>query len=228
MTGKFFGIGLGPGDPELLTLKAVRVLREAEVVVAPFSKKKGTGCAVLPLVQEFLKPGVEIAELPIPRVYDPQRLMEACRSIIHWLQAGKRVAFISRGNPMLYSKYVYIHEMLVRENIEVETIPGISSHEAASCRAGFPLAEEEEAITIYPVKEDDDQLEQVIASAESLVLLKVHKNLDNIIDLLEKHGFHSKAVLISRLGHEDEFIQRDLNQLREKQLTYLSTILARK
>ncbi|MZP29241.1 precorrin-2 C(20)-methyltransferase [Heliobacterium undosum] len=228
MKGKFYGVGVGPGDPELLTLKAVRLLGAADAIIAPYSKKKGTGCAALAIVRDRLSPGAEVYELPIPRAYDEEKVEGACQAIIELLDTGKITVFISRGDPMLYSKYVHIARRLEERGYPVETVPGVVSFTAAACRAGFPLADEEESITIVPVDDEASNIEPALRKSESVVLLKVHKNLDRIIDLLEQYGFKNQAVLISRCGMSGELIEPDLEKLRGQKLTYLSTILAKK
>ncbi|MTV49207.1 precorrin-2 C(20)-methyltransferase [Heliobacillus mobilis] len=228
MIGKLYGIGVGPGDPELLTVKAALALGRADVIIAPYSKKKGTRCSALGIVREFIRKDAEICDLPIPRAQDEEKLAEACTQIANLLEEGKNVAFIARGDSMLYSKYVPIFERLSKQKYEIVNIPGIISFSAISSAAGFPIADGDEAVTIIPVNDNCDNIEPSLASADTIILLKVHKNLDRIIDLLAAYGFKEQAVLVGRCGLPGEIIEKDLEKMRGKTLTYLSTIIARR
>ena len=109
--GKFTGIGVGPGDPELLTLKAVRALSEADVVIAPRTEKRGDSIA-LSIARPHMRSGTEVLELVFPMVYQAQELSDAWienRNIIQGrLDGGQKVVFLTLGDPMFYSTYIYV------------------------------------------------------------------------------------------------------------------------
>ncbi|MBM7868112.1 precorrin-2 C(20)-methyltransferase [Heliobacterium gestii] len=231
MKGTFTGIGVGPGDPELLTFKAARLISEADVIIAPLSKE-GRESTALRIVQSHIGPEAQVCHLEFPMTLDAEKLArswsENHQVILGFLRQGKKVVFITIGDPMVYSTYMYMYERLKEANVAITTVPGITSFTAASCRAGVPLAEAEETITIIPATTDCENLDQLFALSDTLVLMKVYKNKDQIIDLLEKHGLKSRAVLISRCGLDGEIIETDLDKVRGKAINYLSIIIAKK
>lgn len=229
--GKFYGIGVGPGDPELMTIKAARILSEADAIIAPYSKQ-GRDSTALRIAQQYIKPETEICYLEFPMTYDAEKLALSWshnhQTIAQLLLAGKSVAFITLGDPMVYSTYMYMYQRLKDEDFEIETIPGVTSFTAASSRAGFPLAEAEEIITIVPATGDCANLDKIFTVSDTLILMKVYKEKDRIIELLEKHGLKSNAVLVSRCGLDGEYIESDLDKVKGKPVNYLSIIIAKK
>lgn len=230
MKGIFYGIGVGPGDPELITLKAIHCLQQIDIVIAPRTGNR-TNSTALNIARPHLKEGIEILELTFPMVYDEHKLSDAWQNnqqiILGYLQQGKKVAFLTLGDPMLYSTYIYIHRLLAEHQMDTETIPGITSFCASASRVGFPLAEGDELLTIVPATCDPLKLKQALAISDNVVLMKVSKNTSNLIKELQEHGLADQAVMVSKCGHNDETINNNLTD-PELKATYLSTILAKK
>ncbi|ACV61474.1 precorrin-2 C20-methyltransferase [Desulfofarcimen acetoxidans DSM 771] len=231
MQGTFYGVGVGPGEPELITLKAVKILREADVVIAPRTEKK-KGSTALFIARSFIRQDAHILELVFPMVFDPDVLAAAWEHnkniIISFLNEGKNVAFLTLGDPMLYSTYFYIFKLLNGKGLKIETIPGVPSFCAAASRLGIPLAEDNDVLSIVPATLADEKIEKVLSCSDSIVMMRVYKNYDQIVGHLNRHGLSEKAVMISRCGFADEEITCNLNGSKDKKPNYLSTILARK
>lgn len=231
MSGIFYGIGVGPGDPELLTLKAVAVIREADVIIAPKTEKKEDSVA-LSIAKPYLKDDVEIVKLVFPMVYDCNQLSEAWESnknvIVELLQAGKKVIFLTLGDPMFYSTYIYVFRLLENSGFPIETIPGVPAFCAIGSKLGYPLVEGNDILSIIPATAERAKVEKALQFTDNVVLMKVSKDLNGIVEQLHKHELSNHAVMISRCGLPEEEIVRDIRTVQGKKVNYLSTILSRR
>ena len=164
MAGKLYGVGIGPGDPELITVKAKRILSEADVVAVPKTAAEKESLAQS-IAQSALEEGKELLELIFPMSFNEQVLQqswdEAVAKIRRELENGKSVAFITLGDPTVYSTYMYIHKQLHIEGFDTEIIPGITSFCASAARAGVSLGENRETIAIIPSAYESAQMEDV-------------------------------------------------------------------
>lgn len=231
MQGTFYGVGVGPGDPGLITLKAAKILREADVVIAPRAEKRESSTALF-IARSFIRQDAQVLELVFPMVFDPDHLAAAWdhnkNVIMSFLSEGKNVAFITLGDPMLYSTYFYIYRLLEGKGIKIETVPGVTSFCAAASRLGLPLAEGNEVLSIVPATLAEEKIEKVLSCSDSLVLMRVYKNYGQIVGQLNRCGLSENAVMVSRCGFTDEEIIYNLGNSRDKKPNYLSTILSRK
>ena len=231
MQGTFYGVGVGPGDPDLITLKAVKILREVDVVIAPRTEKKESSIALF-IASSFIREDAHILELVFPMVFDPDLLAAAWEQnknvIMSFLSEGRNVAFLTLGDPMLYSTYFYIYRLLEGKGIKIETVPGVTSFCAAASRLGLPLAEGNDVLSIVPATLAEEKIEKVLSCSDSIVLMRVYKNYDQIVGQLNRCGLSEDAVMISRCGFADEEITNNLNDNGDKKPNYLSTILTRK
>lgn len=231
MQGTFYGVGVGPGDPELITLKAVKVLREAEVIIAPRAEKK-QGSIALFIARSFIRPEARVLELVFPMVFEQDHLTAAWEQnkdiILSFLDEGKNVVFLTLGDPMLYSTYFYIYRLLAGKGLKIETIPGVTSFCASASRLGLPLAEGDEVLSIVPATLPEEKMEKVLSYSDSIVLMRVYKNYRRIAGQLKRSGLSGNAVMISRCGFADEEIIYNLIEGENRKFNYLSTILARK
>lgn len=214
MTGKFIGIGVGPGDPELLTLKAVKALKLADVLCVPKSHAKKPRIAlgmVQQILQERAKPP-EIIELVFPMTKDEmnnRKLWVKDATIVSSMaKAGKLIAFITLGDPMLYSTFLYLYEF-VKETypeVELEIIPGVTSVTAAAASAKLPLAEREESVSIIPSDIDPALIEETARSADNVVFMKCAYRVKELIHVLQRAGFgeNSTIALVKRCTLPEE------------------------
>lgn len=231
MAGIFYGVGVGPGDPQLLTLKAVEVIKSADVIIAPKTEKKEDSTA-LSIARPYLKEDVEILKLIFPMINDSERLALAWQdnkeAILEQLEAGKKVVFLTLGDPMFFSTYMYVYRLLKDCGHQIETIPGIPAFCAMGSQLGLPLAEGNDVMCIVPATMDEAGLDKILETADNVVLMKVYKNFAKIRESLKKHGFSDNAVMVSKCGLPDEVISYDLETVDADTVNYLSTILAKK
>lgn len=231
MCGNFYGIGVGPGDPELMTVKAARILAETEVVIAPKTEKKD-GSVALDIAKRYINPKAEIIYQTFIMKKGfadyPDGWQENARQIMSYLQKGKTVAFLTLGDPMLYSTYIYVYRLLKEQGTNIATVPGINSFAAIAANAGRPLVEGDDILTIIPATAPEEKIAGALANADNAVLMKVYHNFSAVVDMLKKADMDKDAVMISRCGMSDEEIIDDIFSRRQEPVNYLSTILARK
>jgi len=179
LAGKFIGIGVGPGDPELITVKAVKALKMADVVSVPKAHADTPSMAlgmVKNILEERAKPP-EVLELVFPMTKDElevKRLWAKNAGIVAGkVESGKVVAFITLGDPMFYSTFIYLCQSLRQEypEIKLEIIPGVTSLSACAASSQIPLAEKEEVVAIIPSDLDFKLIEETAKHADNLVLL---------------------------------------------------------
>ena len=230
-TGTFYGIGVGPGDPELLTVKAINALKKIDVLIAPKTEKKSDSVA-LSIAQPYLKPNIEIIYQTFPMVRDfaeETEIFEANKEeILHELRGGRNVGFATLGDPMFYSTYIYIFKLLKSCGVKIVTIPGVPAFLAIAALLGRPLAYGNDILTIIPATADLAAIKNSLARADSTVLMKVYKNFSEVVDELKEHNMIADAVLVSRCGLDDEKIITDVVAHKDESLNYLSTILTRR
>lgn len=231
MAGIFYGIGVGPGDPELLTVKAIHAIQEVDVIIAPKTEKKEDSVA-LSIARPYLKKDVQIVKQVFPMVVNFEQSPEAWQSnkteILSLLEAGKKVAFLTLGDPMFYSTYIYIFRLLEHEGYSIETIPGVTAFCAIGSKLGYPLVEGNDILSIIPATADKEKINRALAVADNVVMMKVYKNFPEIVDALAENDLAEKSVMISRCGLSDEKIIYHIEEEKHKKVNYLSTILSRR
>lgn len=217
MMKKIYGIGTGPGDKELLTLKAVRMINEASVIFAP--NNKGKNIALDTVADHIANKKVIMIDFPMGRVAAEDYVKAA--EIIHEETPENGVGvFLTIGDPMVYSTFIYTMEQLEKFNVTVEVIPGIPSFVAAAASAKLPLTIKGDNFLLC-----DDFQEDLLDSVESICILKTFKDKERIIDSLEKKNFDYQYV--KHCTWDDEEILTDKETiLRDK--NYISLILGRK
>ena len=230
--GTLYGIGVGPGDPELLTLKAVRVLGQVDVIFAAASTKNDYSTAYS-IAKPHLKEGVRIVRLGFPMTKDQDALdaawAENARLVAEVLDNGQDAAFLTLGDPLTYSTYGYLQRTLLAMNpdLRLRAVPGITSFHAAAARVGLVLCESKESLLITSGVADPDRLEEQLNSADNAVILKAYKNFDDIRALLNKLRLADTTVLVSRLGMDEESILMDIKDA-PKQPHYFSLALVKR
>jgi precorrin-2/cobalt-factor-2 C20-methyltransferase len=231
MAGIFYGVGVGPGDPELLTLKAINVIKEADVIIAPKTEKQENSTA-LSIAMPFLKADVQIVKLVFPMVLSTETLSDAWENnkniILELLAAGKKVVFLTLGDPMFYSTYIYVFRLLEKSGYLIQTVPGVTAFCAIGSQLGYPVVEGNDILSIIPATISEDKLDKALAMADNVVLMKVYKNFEQVVEKLNRHGLADNAVMISKCGLEDEQVVYNLADVGKQNINYLSTILARR
>jgi precorrin-2/cobalt-factor-2 C20-methyltransferase len=231
-SGTLFGIGVGPGDPELLTLKAVDILRNCRHVFAPRSSP-GADSVALAIARRHIRAEVEIEPIDFPMTRDRGELRDrwdaAASRVCAVLRQGKDACFLTLGDPLLYSTYIYLLRGVQRRlaTVKIVTVPGVTAFSAAAALANFPVGEGKQPVRIVPTADDLTRVEDALAEGGTVVLMKIGKRLGAILDLLDRAGRIDDAVLVARAGMPDQRIETDLRKLSEEtnDLGYLSVIL---
>ena len=201
--GILYGLGVGPGDPELLTLKAVRILKEADVVAVP---DKGSGeKTALNIVKDFVE-GKTLLPCVTPMVRDQQVLDQShdqiADSICALLEEGKTVAFITLGDPTVYSTYMYIHRRVLERGYEAVLVPGVTSFCAVAARLNTSLCEQSDRLLIVPASHKD--MEDCLDVDANLVFMKAGREIGALKETLRTHGLLDKASLVANCGMDSE------------------------
>ncbi|MGT2934009.1 cobalt-factor II C(20)-methyltransferase [Streptococcus catagoni] len=228
---KFYGIGIGPGDSQLITVKASKLLGELDIIYTPEAKKAGKSLA-LTIAEPYLSEAVEIKQRHFPMVACQSEKEAQWQSIgqeiIADVLSGKNVAFITLGDAMLYSTYSYLLE-IVGSQIETQTIPGITSFSTMASVLGQPLTMDEESLAVVPATAPASKIEAALQIHDSLVLMKVANHLDKILPLLEKYQLLDKTFLVSHASMPEQKILRGVSDLRlDSKLSYFTTMIVKK
>ena len=222
--GKLYGVGVGPGDPELLTLKAVRVLREADVVMVPDSVKADK--TALHIASAYLQnKTVETVTTPMVRdkaVVDAAYTAAADR-ICALLDQGRQVAFLTLGDPTVYSTYMYIHEKVLARGYDVEVVPGVPSFCAAAARLNLSLCQGSEPLLIVPASHGAEGLLDVKANK---VFMKAGKSILELQSQLRDRGLLDHAAMVENCSMENERVYPRFADLQEAS-GYFSLVIAK-
>lgn len=211
--GKLWGVGIGPGDPELLTLKAVRILRQADVIMLPDSN--GPEKTAWSIVKAYLE-GKPLLFVKMPMVRD-QAAMDAAHEqaagqICALLDQGRQVAFVTLGDPSVYSTYMYLHEKIMQRGYAVEVVPGVPSFCAAAARLNRSLCQGREPLLVIPASHGQDALLDVPANK---VFMKAGRSILDLQQLLGDRGLLEHASMVENCGMDNERIYPHFGDLRE-------------
>lgn len=228
MAGTLYGIGVGPGDPELLTLKAARIIDHAAVIAAPVTKNQGQSYA-LNIVSNRIQPHHTVLKLLFPMVKDVQARVgyrqAAARTIAAELDAGRDVAFLTEGDPLLHSTFIYVLQQLAPQ-FPVEIVPGVSSIMAAAAQAHLPLVNADQRLAVIPTTfENLENLRRIFDEFDTVVLLKFHRVLEPLLDLLDELELGRQTVLVERASHPKGRVLRGTDALRGQSIHYLSLLI---
>jgi len=221
----FYGIGVGPGDPELMTVKAVRLLGCCDVVAYPANADGGS------LALKIAQPVMSANSIRLP-VYVPMRegrtrALEAydiaCQNIGRHLQNERSVAYICEGDPFFYGSFAYVYARL-RLEYKIEIVPGISSVMACSAVSGLPLAARNDIFQIVPATASHEKIKQALHQNCSLAIIKIGRHFEKIKSLLQEFGLQNQAMVIESATTENQHIYR-VSDGHRGTLPYFSTIL---
>ena len=204
VTGTLYGVGVGPGDPELMTLKAVRILERAPVLAYPAPNEGESSARAI--AAPFIPPGrTEIAiRVPMRPGIVPAGIYDrAGEEIAAHLSAGRDVAVLCEGDPFFYGSYLYLHERLARRFPTV-VVPGVSSLMACAAAAGSPLVRRDETLAVLPATLPDTALEAHLSRADAAAILKVGRHLPRLRALLKRAGRLERAVYVEHASRPDE------------------------
>ncbi len=226
MRGMLYGVGVGPGDPELITRKAERVIRQSAVLAVP-DAGRGEKTA-LNIVGELAE-GKQLLSCAAPMVRDHEALDAAYERnadlVCAALDEGKDVAFITLGDPTVYSTYLYLHKKVVARGYDAEIIPGVPSFCAVAARLGTALCEKSERLLIVPASHKD--VTDCLDLDANLVFMKAGKEIGALKETLDHHGLLDKASLVANCGMEGELVCPRFADLEEGS-GYFSVVLVKK
>ncbi len=197
---KLYCVGCGPGDPDLLTIKAVNLIKSAEVIFAP-TAREGKPSIALSVVDQYVDKSTKTVNLVFPMVKDRESLKDYwvrnAGEIADAVRSGKKVVYLTVGDPALYSTWIYIHRELKKSHsdIEIGIVPGVASVFAIANKAKISLAEGEETVAIVPACYDMDRVKRTAAACDTVIFLKDGRYFDNVIDTLGQAGFPDHAML---------------------------------
>jgi precorrin-2/cobalt-factor-2 C20-methyltransferase len=225
MTGTFYGLGVGPGDPELITLKAWRLISQVPVIAYPAAN--GNESLARSIAAPFLPEDViELAiDVPMRREREPaQEAYDlAAQTIADHLDQARDVAFLCEGDPLFYGSFAYLLTRLA-PNYPTQVVPGITSLTACASAIGRPVAARNDILKVLPGTLDAMRLKQEIASADAVAIMKVGQHFEKIRGLLIELGLADRATIVEKATRRDEKITPLIN-VPEGERPYFSTIL---
>ena len=224
-TGKLYGVDVGPGDIELLTLKAARLLSEVKIIAYP-AANGGDSLArriVAPLIPE------NVREIPMPISMEEERdaargaYDAAAEKIAGHLREGSDILFLCEGDPFFYGSFMFIHERL-GSSFETIIVPGVTSLTACAGALGRPLAARNEVLKVVPAPLPEARLRAELQDAEAAAIIKVGRHFDKVLKVLRDLDLAARACLVERATQGDQRIT-PLNDMAEGTRPYFSTIL---
>lgn len=217
--GTLYGIGIGPGDPDLITLKGLKVISKCRHIFVPKSRK-GSDSVALSIAGGHIHPDSKVHTVIFPMTRDKSQLAlhwkESASQVVEVLRGGEDACFLTLGDALLYSTYIYLVRALrdVVPEAKIVTIPGITSFSAAAALTEFPIGESKQPVTIIPTIDSVEDVRSALETRGTVILMKIADRLPDIISLLEETGVIDDAVLVSRAGMEGERIVTDLRSLK--------------
>jgi precorrin-2/cobalt-factor-2 C20-methyltransferase len=218
--GCLYGIGVGPGDPELITLKALKALQSVPVICVPQAVNRPDSYA-LSIVKDYVKPEQEILRAPFPTDDADgaaQVWWEASELVVEKLKKGQDVAFLTEGDPMLFSTFSYVltgvQELCPEARVEI--IPGVSSVMAAAASSGVPL-----------VTHGLDDLAEATSNFDTVVLMKVSPIIVKALADLEELGLTGSSTYVRRVSTDREKVIRDVTQIKDEDMDYFSLLIVK-
>jgi precorrin-2/cobalt-factor-2 C20-methyltransferase len=249
MLGTLRVAGVGPGDPELMTVRAVTVIQQTDILCVPKGKEAGSSLALSIAAKAINLDGKEIIEAYFPMKKTRKERSgvrgegsgdksdknlesqwnETVQRITSRLEKGRDVVFLTLGDPMIYSTFFYLYDRLKEAlpDLNIEIIPGVSSINASAARASVSLGLANEKIAILPANYMED-LKDTLKVFDTVVLMKVNKVWSEIIQLFTDMDIIEKSVFISRATMEDEQIIHNIRDVQKDELNYFSMVIVRK
>ncbi|MFC3164200.1 precorrin-2 C(20)-methyltransferase [Ciceribacter thiooxidans] len=225
MTGKLYGLGLGPGDPELLTLKAHRILTSVPVIAYPapdtgssFARQIAAPYLSFHQVEVPIIVPMRVERFPAKETYD-----EAAETLARHLESGLDVAVLCEGDPFFYGSFMYLFERLAGR-FATEIVPGVSSMMASAAALGRPLAARNDVLSVVPGPLDDDTMRARIEAAGAVAIIKVGRHFSRIRALIRTMGLEAAAGYVERVSLAEQRVL-PLAEVGEDVAPYFSMIL---
>jgi len=223
--GKLFGIGVGPGDPELLTLKAIKTIKECDVIAVP-KAGEGEGTA-FSIIEQYLD-NKDLIECGFAMDKDMGKRWEARRlaadQIIQYLNRGKKVGFVTLGDPTTYSTYMYVHDIIVGRGFETGIIPGVTSYSAAAAALGLALCEGDAILTIIPAAHSEN-IDEMLEYPGNKVVMKSGDNLARVLTRLKERGYGDRTKIAYRVSLDGQRLYTSIEDYEKSPETGYFTIV---
>lgn len=225
--GKLIGVGVGPGNPELLTIKAAKILSEVPVVCAPRSapEKPSIALAIVQSTLDCREDQYQTLEPVFPMVEDKKSLEEhwdqAADMVAQHLENGDDVAFVTLGDPSIFSTFSYLQKRIIKKGYEVEMVPGITSFTGCASAAGVPLVEKDEILVIVP--KVDDRLKNILDDGDTFVIMKTSRHGDLLQKTIDSDNRNKEIISVQNCTMENEEVIDGF----VKNKKYLSTTLVK-
>ncbi|MEY8427683.1 precorrin-2 C(20)-methyltransferase [Lachnospiraceae bacterium 46-15] len=228
MNGKLFGLGVGPGDAELLTLKALRLIKESEVIAVPGNDiKNSVAYQIVKGVYDGLDEKI-LLPVAMPMTKDAAVLEEnhkkAADDVEFHLKQGRQVAFLTLGDPTVYSTYLYVHKRILDRGYDVEIVSGITSFCAVAARLNMGLVEMAEPLHVIPATYKAEEMDEILKLPGTKVLMKTGKKMKQVRESILRSG--QQAVMIENCGMESEKIYESAEEIPES-AGYYSLIIVK-
>lgn len=232
--GTLYGVGVGPGDPELITVKAYRLMQTCPVIAYP-NKRMGGKSYALEIVELYVNPLEKtMLGLVFPMTKEESVLQQHWTQTVEtvWahLREGRDVVFVTEGDPMLYSTFIHMSRLMRMHHPEVSvvSVPGVSSVNAAANRLNVPLADGDDVVAIVPANDNMAAMREALLTHDCVVFLKVAKVLDEMIVLLDALDLLDKAMVCTKVTSSGERIWQHVGELEGVTLNYLTLMIVRK
>lgn len=230
--GTLYGISVGPGDPELITLKGLRLLQQAPVVAFPAGTHGKLGIAQQIVVQWLGREQIQLA-LSFPYVQDFALLTQAWHvaagQVWQHLQLGQDVAFVCEGDVSFYSTFTYLAATLqeLHPECKVQAVAGVCSPMAAASALAMPLTVRDQRLVVLPALYNLGELETVLAWADVVVLMKVSSVYERVWQILQRHGLLETAFVVERATLPNQVVYQDLRDRPSLNLPYFSLLIVK-
>jgi len=225
MTAQLIGVGVGPGDPELITLKAARLIEEADVISFICNEKNQSQARNI--ARHILANKESKAEIPIVMPMSEDRRIanqaydSAAQKIQQTIEAGKTVVFLCEGDPLFFGSFAYLLERL-KNSVSCQVVPGISSVHAAASSLLQPLTMLKESFCVVSGRHDENLLIDALNKHDSVVIMKAGRSRQRILKAIDIAKRTEDAQYLEYLGREGEYIQNDISLLKEENGPYFS------
>lgn len=227
----FYGIGVGVGNPSTVTKKAIDILESLDILYVPTAKKTEKFSVAHKIVKDYLNERTFIKDRHFPMNYDTKELQNAWRDIAKEIEqdvlGGKEVGFVTIGDPMVYSTYIYLLKIL-KNKIKITTIPGVTSFLDIAANNNFPLVEGEDSLVIVPAIVEIEKIKNYIKNENSIVLMKVYKNYDEILKMLLEENLEDCSIAVSNSSKDEEIVYKNIRDMKKEDVSYFTTILINK
>ena len=228
--GTLYGVSVGTGDPELITVKGLRILQSSPIVAFPCGINNSPGVAQN-IIARWLQPHQQTLALEFPYVRDARVLEtaweKAARKVGYYLQQGIDITFACLGDISFYSTFTYLAQVLRRlyPEVSIETVPGVCSPMAIASELGIPLTVNQQRMAVLPALYSVKELETALDWAEVVVLLKVSSVYNRVWQILERRNLLAKSAIVEKATFSEQKIYRNLQQYPQLNLSYFSVLL---